>query len=166
MGWPTIALLTQEFKKANVRRTCRTCWRMVKLMKSKEATRNNSYQNQKANRSKWAKSDPETNFLLNFVTKCSNLYGLPKIHQSSEIKTKINKLRTSYIECEAFENLSSIQLLRGPTCPTHWLSQLINHLLSKPFVDIFLSYTKDDFHFLCKLPEYLWNQKLTLLHLM
>ena len=90
--------------------------------------------------------------MLNFETKCSNLYGLPKIHQSNEIKTRVNELRTSYIECDAPENLKFRPIVAGPTCPTHRLSQLIDHLL-KPYVDIVPSYIKDDFDFLRKLPE-------------
>ena len=97
-------------------------------------------------------TDKETDFLLNFETKCSNLYGLPKIHQSNEIKTRVNELRTSYTECDAPKNLKFRPIVAGPTCPTHRLSQLIDHLL-KPYVDIVPSYIKDDFDFLRKLPE-------------
>ena len=94
----------------------------------------------------------EFDFLTNFEHKTSNLYGLPKIHQSKEIEQEVQKGKSEYIHCPAPENLKMRPIIAGPTCPTHRLSNFVDIVL-KPLTSKVKSFVRDDLDFLTHLPN-------------
>ena len=94
----------------------------------------------------------EVEFLTNFSPRTSNLYGLPKIHKSEEIKNSIRTQKSEYVETHNPKDLKFRPIVAGPICPTSRLSNLIDILL-QPFLRKVKSYVRDDIHFLNLLPE-------------
>ena len=94
----------------------------------------------------------EQDFLTKFEQKTSNMYGLPKIHQSSAIEHEVKKSNSEYINCQAPKELKMRPIIAGPVSPTQRLSNFIDILL-KPLVSYVTSFVRDDFDFLTHLPE-------------
>ena len=93
----------------------------------------------------------ERKYLVDFNTKTSNFYGLPKIHKSEIIKNAIQIQQSEYIEIHRPKDLKFRPIVAGPSCPTHRLSNLIDILL-QPFLKEIKSFVRDDIDFLCKIP--------------
>ena len=75
-------------------------------------------------------------YFQNFAPRTSNLYGLPKMHKSQEIKSAIDKQRSTYIKVLPPTNLPFIPIVAGPTCPTHRLSNFVDIILN-PFASTY-----------------------------
>ena len=97
-------------------------------------------------------TDNEFDFLTDFEHKTSNMYGLPKIHQSSEIENEVKNSKSEYIHCPAPEKLKMRPIIAGPVCPTQRLSNFIDIIL-KPLTSKVKSFVRDDLDFLTLLPE-------------
>ena len=46
-------------------------------------------------------TDKEIDYLTNFEIKCSNLYGLPKVHKSNQIKEAIKMCNSDYLDIKS-----------------------------------------------------------------
>lgn len=101
----------------------------------------------------------EKDFLTNFIIKTNNLYGLPKIHKSEQIKYAISTQNSEYIQIHNPDDLKFRPIVAGPACPTSRLSNLIDILL-QPFTNLIKSYIKDSTHFLKSLPNTVENETL------
>ena len=97
-------------------------------------------------------TDKERDYLKNYNTKMSNIYGLPKIHKSGIISKAIKSQRRIVITCPDPTDLKFRPIVAGPSCPTSRLSHLI-HLLLKPFLPMIPSFLKDSYDFLKSLPD-------------
>ena len=64
----------------------------------------------------------EYDYLTNFEQKTSNFYGLPKIHKSKEINEACATSTSNYVELAPPNNLTFRQIVAGPACETHRLS--------------------------------------------
>ena len=93
----------------------------------------------------------ERDYLLNFESKTSNFYGLPKLHKCKDINDACSISDKNYVELKAPESLSFRPIVAGPTCEIHRLSNLIDILL-QPYTKHIKSYIKDTTDFLSKLP--------------
>ena len=60
----------------------------------------------------------ENNYLTNFEIKVSNLYGLPKVHKSEEIKLAAQQNNSSYVQIQSPADLKFRAIVAGPVCPT------------------------------------------------
>lgn len=60
----------------------------------------------------------EKDFLINFIPKTSNFYGLPKIHKSREIKAAIETQKSEYISIPNPSDLTFRPIVAGPACLT------------------------------------------------
>ena len=96
-------------------------------------------------------TEKERDYLLNFESKTSNFYGLPKIHKCKDINDACSISDKSYVELKAPESLSFRPIVAGPTCETHRLSNLTDILL-QPYTKHIKSYIKDTTDFHSKLP--------------
>lgn len=94
----------------------------------------------------------EKEYIKKFTWRTSNLYGLPKIHKSSEIKEAIKEQNSEYIKVSAPPNLKIRPIVAGPSSPTHRLSNFID-LILKPLCKHVPSFIRDDFDFLNVLPQ-------------
>ena len=92
-------------------------------------------------------TDKEIDYLCNFETKISNLYGLPKVHKSDAINNAIRSSNTEYISILAPDDLTFRPIVAGPVCPTSRLSHIID-ILIKPLQEVTKSYVRDDIDFL------------------
>ena len=96
-------------------------------------------------------TEKERDYLLNFESKTSNFYGLPKIHKCKDINDACSISDKNYVELKGTESLSFRSIVAGPKCETHRLSYLIDILL-QPYTKHIKSYIKDTTDFLSKLP--------------
>ena len=94
----------------------------------------------------------EQDYLIDFNSKTSNFYGLPKVHKSEEIKKAIEIQKAEYIELHNPEDLKFRPIIAGPACPTHRISNLTDILL-QPFLQKIKSHVRDDIHFLNQIPN-------------
>lgn len=94
----------------------------------------------------------EKDYLINYETKTSNFYGLPKIHKSKEIQEKIKTACSSYVKIPKPEDLKLRPIIAGPSSPTQRLSNLLD-LVLKPLCKKVPSYIRDDLDFLNHIPE-------------
>ena len=94
----------------------------------------------------------ELDFILNFETSTSNLYGLPKIHKSKLIQNTIKNRKSNPVTLLNPEDLPFRPIVAGPNCPTSCLSNLIDITL-KPLVSHVTSYIRDSTDFLTKYPQ-------------
>ena len=101
--------------------------------------------------------DEEIDYLLNFESKESNFYGLPKIHKSKSIKDAIVEQNSEYISVKNPADLKFRPIIAGPECPTSRLSHLID-LLLKDLPQLTKSYVRDDINFLSKLQRHLSSE--------
>ena len=75
----------------------------------------------------------EQDFLTKFSFSTSNFYGLPKVHKSKIIQEAIQVQNSEYMKIYEPPDLTLRQVVAGPNCPTHRLSNLVDILL-KPFL--------------------------------
>ena len=94
----------------------------------------------------------ELDYILNFETSTSNLYGLP--NKDSQIKTNTNPVTLLNPEDLPFQ-----PIVAGPNCPTSRLSNLTDIIL-KPLVSHVTSYIRDSTDFQAKLPTTVPNETL------
>ena len=74
----------------------------------------------------------ELDYILNFETSTSNLYGLPKIQKSKLIQNTIKNRNTNPVTLLNPEDLPFHPIVAGPNCPTSRLSNLTDIIL-KPY---------------------------------
>ena len=96
----------------------------------------------------------EIKYLTEFEFKESNLYGLPKVHKSEEIKKKIKESPHEYVEVAQPKDLKMQPIVAGPSSVTSKLSNYLDVLL-KPLLRNVESYIRDTVDFLNNLPEQL-----------
>ncbi len=94
----------------------------------------------------------EMDYLTNFESKTSNIYGLPKIHKSKSIIKAISEQKNTCVWTPRPEDLTFRPIIAGPACPTHRLSNLLDILLQPLLVHV-PSHIKDTIDFLNKLPS-------------
>ena len=102
-------------------------------------------------------SNNEIKYLTKFDYKTSELYGLPKIHKSEQIKLKTPQ--EGLVSIHNPDDLSFRPIIAGPKCPTHRLSHLMD-LILQPYIKYIPSYIKDSNDLLNKLPKSInYNEK-------
>ena len=94
--------------------------------------------------------EEERDYLTNFESRESNLYGLPKIHKSELVKKAIQTQNSEYITILNPEDLAFRPIIAGPISQTSRLSHLVD-LLLKDIPRYTQSYVRDDLDFLSKL---------------
>lgn len=97
-------------------------------------------------------TEKESDCLVNFESRTSNFYGLPKVHKSKQIQSAVKEQNSEYVILNAPTDLKLRPIIAGPSCPTNRLSNLIDIIL-KPLCTCVPSFIRDDIHFLSKLPE-------------
>ena len=97
-------------------------------------------------------NDKEIKYLTQFNHQSSQLYGLPKIHRSEQIKKAVQENPLKYIEVQQPDDLPVRPIVVGPNCVTSHLSNFLDVLL-KPFLKYMKSYVCDDIEFLNKVPK-------------
>ncbi len=100
----------------------------------------------------------EIDYLLDFETKSSNLYGLPKIHKSKIIQEAISLQNSEYITIPSPTDLTFRPIVAGPACPTSRLSHFLDCIL-KNLPQHTTSYIRDDLDFLSKINRDLPNNE-------
>lgn len=95
-------------------------------------------------------TEKEKKYLVDFDNRNSNLYGLPKIHKSDQIKKAIIEQNATYVKVTTPADLTFRPIVAGPQCPTSRLSSLLDELL-KPLVTNVKSYIKDTRDFITHL---------------
>ena len=93
-------------------------------------------------------------YLTEFEFKESNLYGVPKVHKSEEIKKMIKEYPHEYVEVAQPKDLKMRPIIAGPSSVTSKLSNYLDALL-KPLLWNVKSYICDTVDFLNNLPEQL-----------
>ena len=93
----------------------------------------------------------EIKYLTEFEFKESNLYGLPKVHKSEEIKKKIKESPHEYVEVAQPKDLKMWPIIASPSSITIKLSNYLDVLL-KPLLRNVKSYIRDTVDFLNDLP--------------
>ena len=96
----------------------------------------------------------EIKYLTEFEFKESNLYGLPKVHKSEEIKKKIKESPHEYVEVAQPKDLRMQPIVAGPSSVTSKLSNYLDVLL-KPLLRNVKSYIRETVDVLNNLPEQL-----------
>ena len=107
-------------------------------------------------------TDKEIDYLINFEIKCSNLYGLPKVHKSNQIKEAIKKCNSEYVDIKSSNDLTFRPIVAGPACSTSRLSEVID-ILIKPLQEMTTSSIRDDIDFLSKIPRVIKNTQTSML---
>ena len=95
--------------------------------------------------------DSEYKYITNFEWRSSNFYGLPKIHKSESIISKVKSCSSTYLHMSTPKDLKVRPVVAGPNAPTQHLSALLEKIL-KPLVCHQKSYIKDDWDFIRKFP--------------
>jgi ribosomal protein S27E len=94
----------------------------------------------------------EIDYVLNFYSKTSVFYGLPKIHKSKIVSEACDKYNNpEYIEIDDPEDLEFRPIVAGSNSETSRLSKLLDNLL-KPFLTKVPSFIKDSVDFLKYIP--------------
>ena len=91
---------------------------------------------------------------MQFESKDSNFYGLPKVHKSAQITSKCAESSTQIIQINDITDLKLRPIIAGPQCLTHRLSNLIDIVL-RPLTKRVKSYLRDTMDFLNHLPEHI-----------
>ena len=99
-------------------------------------------------------TEKEESYLLQFESKDSNFYGLPKVHKSAQIAAKCAESSTQIIQINDVTDLKLRPIIAGPQCLTHRLSNLIDIVL-RPLTKRVKSYLRDTMDFLNHLPEHI-----------
>ena len=95
----------------------------------------------------------ERDYITNFESKHSNLYGLPKIHKSKIIQEAISSSPTNQIlHIKSPPDLTFRPIVAGPSSPTHRLSNFL-HLIFSTLIPLVPSFIRDSTSFLLKLPQ-------------
>ena len=105
-----------------------------------------------SSRYKNALTKKEIDYLTNFDSKDSLIYGLPKIHKSKSTSDAITHQNSEVISIFNPPDLTIRPIIAGPSNPTSHLSHLI-HLLLEPLLPLIPSFIKDTFDFLKHLPR-------------
>ena len=86
-------------------------------------------------------TDKEKNYICKFDYRCSQFYGLPKIHKSNIIKEAIDLSDGSeLIHTLEPPDLKLRPIVAGPCCPTNRLSELLDKIL-QPYQNYVKSYS-------------------------
>lgn len=93
----------------------------------------------------------EQEYITSFEVKCSNFYGLPKIHKSKQIQEAVKLQNSECVKIFQPADLKLRPIVAGPSCPTHRLSNLLDIIL-KPLCQHIPSYLRDDLDFIAQLP--------------
>ena len=97
-------------------------------------------------------TDKELEYINEFASKSSNIYGLPKVHKSKLISDAIKTEKREVIYLPNPSDLQFRPIIAGPINPTSRLSNLI-HILLKPLLPHIPSFIKDSQDFLKFLPQ-------------
>ena len=73
-------------------------------------------------------TEKEKSYLLQFESRESNVYGLPKVHKSAKIASKCKEHSTQNIQISNITDWNLQLIMVGPNCLTHRLSNLIDIL--------------------------------------
>ncbi len=93
----------------------------------------------------------EIDYIKNFESKTSNIYGLPKVHKSKTIQDAIKSSdNDNIVEIKSPCDLKFRPIVAGPVCPTSRLSSFVD-ILIKPLQQYTTSYVRDDIDFLSKI---------------
>ena len=63
-------------------------------------------------------TEKERDFIQDFIPTTANIYGLPKVHKSEEIKNAIKNCEGSYIHVVRPKDLKFRFITGGPNAPT------------------------------------------------
>ena len=75
-------------------------------------------------------TDKEKTYIYKFYYKCSQFYGLPKIHKSNIIRDAIdNSSDNKVIHTVEPHDLKLRPMFAGPSYPTNHLSELLDKIL-------------------------------------
>ena len=96
---------------------------------------------------KWLTKN-EKDFLTNYILITKNFYGLPKIHNSKQIKPP----KSEYIEIPNPSDLKFRPIVAGPPCPSNRHSRLIDILLQS-FQHKIKTYIRENIDFLNFIPK-------------
>ena len=94
----------------------------------------------------------ESKYIKLFDFKEASFYGLPKIHKSLTIQSKMKTTNNVYLKMTAPSDLPFRFITAGPNSPTSKLSEFLDILL-KPYLEFIPSYIRDTPDFLNKLPH-------------
>ena len=94
----------------------------------------------------------ELKYVSEYEWKSSNFYVQPKINKCTELKELISNSNSHYIKTNPPHTLKGRSIIAGPCSPTKHLSQLIDKIIA-PLVPLQISYIKDDWDFIKKLPR-------------
>ncbi len=97
-------------------------------------------------------TDKEADYLINFESKTSNIYGLPKVHKSPTVMNTVKDKNELCVWTPRPTDLPFRPIIAGPACPTHRLSNMLDIIL-KPLCKHIPSYLQDTTDFLIKLPS-------------
>ena len=97
-------------------------------------------------------TDKEIKYLTQFNHQPNQLYGLPKIHKSEQIKKSCTRKPFKIHRSSATRWSSNATLVAGPNCVTSRLSNLLDVLL-KLFLKHVKSYVRDDIDFFNRVPK-------------
>ena len=95
-------------------------------------------------------TEKEIKYLTNSYHKTSQLYGLPKIHKSKIINSKIIETNFEFIEENDPTDLNCRPIIAGPNCVTSNLSTFLDIIL-KEYINNIKSYIRDDIDFVGKI---------------
>ena len=96
-------------------------------------------------------TEKEIEYLHNFESKNSIIYGLPKVHKSKMISEAIEQQNQDTIHILNPADLKFRPIIAGPINPTSHLSNFI-HIILKPYLEEIPSFIKDSQTFLQSLP--------------
>ena len=101
----------------------------------------------------------EIDYLTNFEYRMSNIYGLPKIHKSQEIKEKVKEHPANCITVTQPSELTMRPIIAGHSSVISRLSNFLDTLLRR-YLKVIKSYICDDIDFLTKIPRQTDEKKL------
>ena len=94
----------------------------------------------------------EIDYLTNFEYRTSNMYGLPKIHKSQEVKDKVKEHPVNCITITHPSDSTMRPIIAGHSSFTSKLSDFFDTLL-RPYLKVGKSYIRDDIDILTKIPR-------------
>ena len=94
----------------------------------------------------------EIDYLTHSEYRISNMYGLPYIHKSKEIKDKVKEHPANCITVTHPSDLTMRPIIALHSSVTSRLSDFLDTLL-RPYLKVVKSYIGDDIDFLTKIPE-------------
>ena len=94
----------------------------------------------------------ELNYVLHEDWKSSEFYARPKVHKCKSVIDEVKRNPREVLEMEEAQDLVGRPIVAGIDSPTRHLSDLIGKIL-KPLVSEQVTYIKDDWDYISKLPD-------------